>query len=206
MLINSIVPLYNNLIKSLKNESNSDKLISNQFVNNDEIIVLYNNGSPMNLTYREFLTNNKNISANLIGNNSINLKNSKKDLIELIESTTSVEPAKVVVIYDLLGNVINPGVKLSEDEKLSTTSDAIFDSSETIIDNILRTKLVPKDPKNVFYKKDENDTYHLVRNQVNKIYILNVDNNTFYFPTHYDLMNQLKKNLSLKAERIVYEK
>ncbi|MDE6473405.1 MAG: hypothetical protein K2K73_03245, partial [Ureaplasma sp.] len=117
---------------------------------------------------------------------------------------TNIEPAKVVVVYDLLNNIINPGIELTEDEKLSTTSDAIFDSANTIIDNILRTKLIPRDTKNVYYKDDEGN-YHLIKNKVNEIYTLKINGNTFYFPNHDKLMTQLKKYLATQAERIIYE-
>ena len=147
---------------------------------------------------------NKNTFINLIDNQSIGLANSRQSLKELIKNTSNIEPAKVVVVYDLLGNVINPGIVLSKDEELSTTSDAIFDSSKTVIDNILRTKLVPRDFNNVYYQENEDDEYHLVANKINRIYQLNLDGNIYYFPTHFHMMNQLKKYLAAFAERVVY--
>ena len=147
---------------------------------------------------------NKNTFINLIDNQSIGLANSRQGLKELIKNTSNIEPAKVVVVYDLLGNVINPGIVLSKDEELSTTSDAIFDSSKTVIDNILRTKLVPRDFNNVYYQENEDDEYHLVANKINRIYQLNLDGNVYYFPTHFHMMNQLKKYVAAFAERVVY--
>ena len=200
--LNSLIPLYNRLIDKLPKDSNYKN--DDKFVQPEDIVVLRNKeGESFDFRYKEFLTNGKNIFIDLINNQSIRLVESKKSLQELIQNTSSIEPAKVVVVYDLLGNVINPGVVLSKDEELSTTSDAIFDSSKTVIDNILRTKLVPRDFNNVFYKEND-EQYTLVANKINRIYQLNLDGSTYYFPTHFHMMNQLKKYVSSFAERVVY--
>ncbi|MDE5599535.1 MAG: hypothetical protein K2I49_01215, partial [Ureaplasma sp.] len=201
--INSLVRVYNNLIEKLSDYDNSTEIISNQFVDPKDIVVLYKNGTPTTMNYREFLSGDYNVVANLI-DNKINLVNSKSELNDLIVNTTNIQPAKVVVVYDLLNNIINPGIELTEEQKLLTTSDAIFDSSNTIVDNILRTKLVPRDEKNIYYKDDDGE-YRKVRNKVNEIYTLNIDGNTYYFPSHDKLMIQLRKYLATQAERIVYE-
>ena len=95
--------------------------------------------------------------------------------------------------------------ELSDDETLLLTSDGIFDSEDVIIDNILRTKIVPRDLNNVFYL-DDNGEYVLVRNKINKIYELKLDNSTYYFPSHDAMMNNLKKYLLTIVEKVVYEK
>ncbi|MDE6473256.1 MAG: hypothetical protein K2K73_02475, partial [Ureaplasma sp.] len=103
---NSLTKLYNNLVQTLGNYEDSKDLISSEFVNPEDIVILYKNDFPLTMHYREFLSNGQNIAANLI-NNNINLVNSKIDLNELIINTTNIEPAKVVVVYDLLNNIIN---------------------------------------------------------------------------------------------------
>ncbi len=42
--------------------------------------------------------------------------------LELVKSTSNkINPAKVIIIYDLLGNVINPGIQLSDDLNIYRT-------------------------------------------------------------------------------------
>ncbi|MGL5521785.1 MAG: hypothetical protein ACRDAW_00755, partial [Metamycoplasmataceae bacterium] len=71
-----------------------------------------------------------------------------------IETSNKIDPAKVIVIYDLSGNIINPGISIGDDLVMQTTSDAMYDSERTILDNIYRTLIVKKDPNKVFYKNE----------------------------------------------------
>lgn len=56
----------------------------------------------------------------------------------------------------------------------------------------------------VFYLDGDNK-YFLVKNKINKIYELKLNNKVYYYPTHNALMNQLKSYLSSVAERVAYE-
>ena len=95
----------------------------------------------------------------------------KVTLKSSIEANTSIEPAKVIVIYDLSGNIINPGIEINDDLIMQTTSDAMYDSERTILDNIYRTLIIKKDSNKIFYK-NEDDTYTLLDYQTNFIYQL----------------------------------
>ena len=207
---NSLINVYENLISRIKSNSSIDfnKFISNNIVDPKDIVILSNNNiyqEPLDLTYREFLSNNKNVIPSLVNNKSINLYKSKVELNNAIQNTMNIKPATVLLLYDRYGNVRNPGVELSDDETLLLTSDGIFDSEDIIIDNILRTKIVPRDLNNVFYL-DDNGEYILVRNKINKIYELKLNNSTYYFSSHDAMMNNLKKYLLTIVEKVVYEK
>ena len=75
-----------------------------------------------------------------------------------------MEPAKVIVVYDLYENIINPGINLVDGTLTGSTSDVLYDSEKTILDNIYRTLIVKKDVNQIFYKNDDeillNYKYH----------------------------------------------
>ncbi len=170
--------------------------------NPSDIVILYNKaGSVMNTTYREFLSNSKYITPKLIDNSAINLYQNRKQVEEAKTTNLALKPAKIVVAYDLLGNVINPGIELTKEEQLQTTSDAIFDSEQIIIDNLLRTKVVPQDTSKVYYQ-DSNDVYHLADYKVHQIYCLNLDQDRYYYRSHEDLMRAFLKYLSINSQRV----
>ena len=68
--------------------------------------------------------------------------------------------------------VMNPGVKLDNDLVLSTSSDAVYDSEQNIIDNVLRTIIIEKSENYMYYQNDDN-TYSLIKNETNFIFDLN---------------------------------
>ncbi|MDK2819726.1 MAG: hypothetical protein KFW07_02720, partial [Mycoplasmataceae bacterium] len=88
-----------------------------------------------------------------------------------IEANTRIDPAKVIVIYDLSGNIINPDINLVDGTLTGSTSDVLYDSERTILDNIYRTLIVKKDINKIFYKNDD-ETYTLLKNNANFIYQL----------------------------------
>ncbi len=194
--LNTIVNTYNKILSQMKydNKDIYEEVMKKQFVDPNEVVILYKgdsaNNVPMATQYREFLSNNEDIAPTLIGNNSIKLLNDKNQIKALIKDTTITEPQKIVVLYDLSGNIINPGIKLNPDETISTSSDAIFDSEQTIIDNILRTKLIPVDTTKIFYLDDDN-TYTLLDYKVNQIYTLNVEGKVYNYSTHKNCFDQL---------------
>jgi hypothetical protein len=106
--------------------------------------------------------------------------------LESVKLTSNkINPAKVIIIYDLFGNVINPGIQLSDDLAMETTSDAMYDSEQTILDNIYRTLIVKNDPNKIYYKND-NETYTLLDFETNFIYELGYNNKTHHFLTYKD--------------------
>ena len=115
----------------------------------------------------------------------------------------ATNPAKVVILYDLMGNIINPGVKLSESEELLTTNDAIYDSESIILDNILRTKIIRNDPTKVFYLEDDNKTYTLLDNKSQLIYNLSIENKIYYFSTYNDAWKYYYDYVKLNAIKVV---
>ncbi|MGL6125010.1 MAG: hypothetical protein ACRC1F_00780 [Metamycoplasmataceae bacterium] len=137
-------------------------------------------------------------------NESLNNRRLIYDKVSLdasINANNIIEPAKVIVIYDLSGNIINPGIELTEDLVMETTSDAMYDSERTILDNIYRTLIIKKDPNKVFYKND-NNTYTLLEYQTNFIYQLEYDKKTHYFLTHKDAWLYLREIIALEAQKI----
>ena len=60
-------------------------------------------------------------------------------------------------------------------------NDAIYDAESTMIDNILRTKIIRNDPTKIFYLEDDMQTYTLLDNMSDLIYSLTWNNKTYYF-------------------------
>ncbi|MDK2819770.1 MAG: hypothetical protein KFW07_02945 [Mycoplasmataceae bacterium] len=83
----------------------------------------------------EFISLLYDFNESLSGNNK-NIIYDKPTLKNLIESSTLIEPAKVIVVYDLYGNIINPGINLVDGTLTGSTSDVLYDSERTILDNI----------------------------------------------------------------------
>ena len=202
---------YNENLKELKSKYSNklpviidDKLIKNT----SNILVLTDhaasgsNRKTSNLHYGEFL------SLVYDFNESLSKHNDNKKIIynqpelELVKSTSNkINPAKVIIIYDLLGNVINPGIQLSDDLAMETTSDAMYDSERTILDNIYRTLIVKNDPNKIYYKND-NQTYTLLDYETNFVYKLSYNNKTHYFLTYKDAWLYLRDIIRLEAQRV----
>ena len=85
---------------------------------------------------------------------------------------------------------MNPGVKLDNDLVLSTSSDAVYDSEQNIIDNVLRTIIIEKSENYMYYQNDDN-TYSLIKNETNFIFDLNWENRKYYFASYQDAWNYL---------------
>ncbi len=141
-------------------------------------------------------------------NESLSKTNDNKKIIynqpelELVKSTSNkINPAKVIIIYDLLGNVINPGIQLSDDLAMETTSDAMYDSERTILDNIYRTLIVKNDSNKIYYQND-NQTYTLLDYETNFVYKLSYNNKTHYFLTYKDAWLYLRDIIRLEAQRV----
>ncbi len=201
---------YNKNLKELKTKYSNQlpETIKNKLIlNTNDILVLtepsLNTEIKMsNLHYGEFL------SLVYDFNESLSKPNDNKKIfynqpeLELVKSTSNkINPAKVIIIYDLLGNVINPGIQLSDDLAMETTSDAMYDSERTILDNIYRTLIVKNDPNKIYYKND-NQTYTLLDYETNFVYKLSYNNKTHYFLTYKDAWLYLRDIIRLEAQRV----
>ena len=201
---------YNKNLKELKAKYSNQlpETIKNKLIlNTNDILVLTESATNVgikmsNLYYGEFL------SLVYDFNESLSKTNGNKKIfynqpeLELVKSTSNkINPAKVIIIYDLLGNVINPGIQLSDDLAMETTSDAMYDSERTILDNIYRTLIVKNDPNKIYYKND-NQTYTLLDYETNFVYKLSYNNKTHYFLTYKDAWLYLRDIIRLEAQRV----
>ncbi|MGL5438183.1 MAG: hypothetical protein ACRDA7_00360 [Metamycoplasmataceae bacterium] len=118
-----------------------------------------------------------------------------------IEASNNIDPAKVIVIYDLSGNIVNPGISIGDDLVMQTTSDAMYDSERTILDNIYRTLIVKKDPNKVFYK-NENGTHTLLDYQTNFVFELSYNKKDHYFLSYEKARLYLRDIISLEAQKV----
>ncbi|MGL5438743.1 MAG: hypothetical protein ACRDA7_03330 [Metamycoplasmataceae bacterium] len=125
----------------------------------------------------------------------------KATLQTSIEASNKIDPAKVIVIYDLSGNIINPGITIGDDLVMQTTSDAMYDSERTILDNIYRTLIVKKDPNKVFYK-NENGTHTLIDYQTNFIFTLSYNKKEHHFLKYDKARLYLRDIISLEAQKV----
>ncbi|MGL4184121.1 MAG: hypothetical protein ACRCRP_03280 [Metamycoplasmataceae bacterium] len=187
----------NNLPEEIKN-----KLINNTEKIRENILVLRNKRNN-NLTIESYFS--KFISLLYDFNESLFSKETliydKNTLQTSIEASNSIDPAKVIVIYDLSGNVVNPGISISDDLVMQTTSDAMYDSERTILDNIYRTLIVKKDPNKVFYKNNDG-THTLLDYQSNFIFTLSYNKKEHNFLTYNDAWLYLRDIISLDAQKV----
>ena len=84
---------------------------------------------------------------------------------------------------------------------METTSDAMYDSERTILDNIYRTLIVKHDPNKIYYQND-NQTYTLLDYETNFVYELSYNNKTHYFLTYKDVWLYLRDIIRLEAQRV----
>ncbi|MDE6289780.1 MAG: hypothetical protein K2L64_03365, partial [Ureaplasma sp.] len=170
--INSIIEVYNNLINQYSATKNLNKP--------EDVVYLYDlyDGqrlSPVDLSYREFLSNGSNQSLSLYSGNAVNLYSDRLTLSLAIDKTQTTSPATVVILRDSRGRIVNPGVTVTKDEQTLITSDAVFDSKQTILQNFYRQKVIPKSENIVYY--DDGGKYTPLENKVNQIYFLNIKEN-----------------------------
>ncbi|MBD5423331.1 MAG: hypothetical protein HDR43_02450 [Mycoplasma sp.] len=103
------------------------------------------------------------------------------------------------MVYDLNGKIINPGI--NSDGIADTSNPALYDSEQNVIDNLLKTTIVKKDPKMSYYREDEG-TYTLIENTTNFVYKLFWDNKTNYFVTYNDARNYLRDIIKLDTIKV----
>lgn len=125
-----------------------------------------------------------------------------KPQLELVKNTSNqINPSKIIVVYNLAGDVVNPGVVLGDDLVLQTTSDALYDSETTILDNLYRTLIIKKSENEAFYRND-NGTYSLVNVETNFVYTLEWDRKKYYFSTYKDAWLYLKELIKNQVVKI----
>lgn len=134
---------------------------------------------------------------------NVKLYTNDHEIKEAIKNISVAKPTKVVVLYDLLGNIINPGLKLSASEELHSSNDAIYDAEATILDNLFRTLIVKNDTKKLFYQEDDGKTYTLLDNESNLVYSLDWDKKIYYFATYQHAWNYLYDHIKLNAIKVV---
>lgn len=198
-----LIGTYNKSLNQIINKLGSINETTNKYlVDPKEIIYLYNDDQKLlNYYYGEYLDGLGKFNAPLLYSNK-KIYYDEYQINEAKKNNAITEPAKVVILYDLLGNIINPGVKLTENEELLASNDAIYDSEPTILDNLFRTKIIRLDVKKVFYE-DGSNKYTLLDNQSNLIYSLNWENRSYYFATYEDLWNFFEDTLRLDVVKVV---
>ena len=198
-----MIGTYNKSLNQILNKIGSINEITKKYlVDPKEILYLYNDDQkPLNYYYGEYLTSVYKFNEPLYNTNR-KIYYDEYKINEAKKNNAVTDPAKVVILYDLLGNIINPGVKLTESEELLTSNDAIYDSESTILDNLMRTKIIRPDTKKLFYE-DEINKYTLLDNESNLIYSLNWENRSYYFATYEDLWNFFEDTLRLDVIKVV---
>lgn len=178
----------------------------NIITNADDILNLYDSVNDSILKkpmyYGEYLSNSRTINNSLTTNNNLVVYQDPGIIEEVKKTFIKLQPAKVVVIYDLAGNIVNPGIQLSENEELLTTNDAIYDSEQNVLDNLFRTKIVRNDPVWTFYKEKDN-TYTLLKNTTDLIYTVNWELNQYHFPSFSSAIRYIYKIIENKAIKVV---
>ena len=120
-----------NKIDDLKNSRIFDKL-----ANPNNLLILKNEtGIYEDICYANYLGLTHDFNES-ISNIYPKLQFNDNDLDVVKNKANKIKPSKVVVLYNIAGDVMNPGVKLDNDLALSTSSDAVYDSEQNIIDNV----------------------------------------------------------------------
>lgn len=96
---------------------------------------------------------------------------------------------------------MNPGLAVDDDLVINTSSNALYDTEQNILDNVLRTLLIEK-ASDKFYYKNEDGTYSLVKNETNFVYSLKWENKIYHFLTYVDAKNYLNEILKLEAMKV----
>ena len=109
-------------------------------------------------------------------------------------------PSKITIIFDISGKIRNPGV--NSDGIVDTSNPAIYDSEQNIINNLMWTTIVEKDPHKSFYREDDG-TYTLIDNTVNAIYPLYWNGKTNYFASYEDAKAYLLELIKLEAIKVL---
>ncbi len=123
----------------------------------------------------------------------------ERDEATLRNNSTKIKPSKIVLVYDITGKVVNPGI--NADGIADTSNDALYDSERNILDNLYRTTIVKKDPKMIYYENDDG-THTLIENSINWIYNLVWENKINYFVSYNDAKNYLREQIKLDTVKV----
>ncbi len=194
---------YNNTIREIEKRYSGklSKETKSCMNNRNGVLRLYDqNDVELPIYYAETLDMPYKFNASLWNSNK-EVYTDENTIRVAIRNAKIVEPAKVVVLYNLVGEVVNSGVRLNENERLNSTNDAIYDSQEVVISNLLRTKVILNDPQKVFYE-EANGVMTLLDNKIDEIYKLEVKSKKHYFPTYKDAYLYLREYIELNASKV----
>ncbi len=141
---------------------------------------------------------NPSFASKTINDNKLVLNAITED--ELRKKMMYALPSKITIIFDISGKIRNPGV--NSDGIIDTSNPAIYDSEQNIINNLMWTTIVEKDPNKSFYREDDG-TYTLIDNTVNAIYPLYWNGKTNYFASYEDAKNYLLELIKLEAIKVL---
>ena len=209
---------YNNNILSLNNIEYStyskyanDHATNNNVVTADDILVLKEYDQDNDLVkyeeaiYGKYLRGysfsetlfNPSFESKTINDNKLVWDSVTED--ELRKKMMSALPSKITIIFDISGKIRNPGV--NSDGIIDTSNPAIYDSEQNVINNLMWTTVVEKDPHKSFYLEDDG-TYTLIDNTVNAIYPLYWNGKTNYFASYEDAEAYLLELIKLEAVKV----
>ena len=209
---------YNNNILSLNNIEYStyskyanDHTTNNNVVIADDVLVLKEYDQDNDLVkyeeaiYGKYLRGysfsetlfNPSFESKTINDNKLVLDSVTED--ELRKKMMSALPSKITIIFDISGKIRNPGV--NSDGIIDTSNPAIYDSEQNVINNLMWTTVVEKDPHKSFYLEDDG-TYTLIDNTVNAIYPLYWNGKTNYFASYEDAEAYLLELIKLEAVKV----
>ena len=210
---------YNNNILSLNNieySTYSDYVNghanNNNVISANDILVLkeYDKGNDLvknqEAIYGKYLRGysfsetlfNPSFASKTINDNKLVLNAITED--ELRKKMMYALPSKITIIFDISGKIRNPGV--NNDGIIDTSNPAIYDSEQNIINNLMWTTIVEKDPHKSFYREDDG-TYTLIDNTVNAIYPLYWNGKTNYFASYEDAKAYLLELIKLEAIKVL---
>ena len=141
---------------------------------------------------------NPSFASKTINDNKLVLNAITED--ELRKKMMYALPSKITIIFDISGKIRNPGV--NNDGIIDTSNPAIYDSEQNIINNLMWTTIVEKDPNKSFYREDDG-TYTLIDNTVNAIYPLYWNSKTNYFASYEDAESYLLELIKLEAIKVL---
>ena len=209
---------YNNNILSLSNIEYSTyanyvngHANNNNVISANDILVLkeYDEGNDLvknqEAIYGKYLRGysfsetlfNPSFASKTINDNKLVLNAITED--ELRQKMMYALPSKITIIFDISGKIRNPGV--NSDGIIDTSNPAIYDSEQNIINNLMWTTVVEKDPNKSFYREDDG-TYTLIDNTVNAIYPLYWNGKTNYFASYEDAKAYLLELIKLEAVKV----
>ena len=210
---------YNNNILSLNNIEYStyskyanDHTTNNNVVSANDVLVLKEYDQDNDLVkyeeaiYGKYLRGysfsetlfNPSFESKTINDNKLVLDSVTED--ELRKKMMSALPSKITIIFDISGKIRNPGV--NSDGIIDTSNPAIYDSEQNVINNLMWTTVVEKDPHKSFYLEDDG-TYTLIDNTVNAIYPLYWNGKTNYFSSYEDVEAYLLELIKLERIEVI---